>query len=368
METAEKLLNDVKSIIKINEEEINKTGKGFNLISLLGMENNERYCHSNIIAELLNHKGSHTFGNQFFKLFLDQVGINDFSTFDYEVLTEEYVGEIECTDGEKLRTFLDIVIKDKTNGNVILIENKIWAVDQHYQIERYYDKYKSKIVKLFYLNVNLWNECPTEREEIHKVFQNISYRNEIKNWLLDCLKETPLKPFVQNQIEAYYEIVLKISKLNNYKKMDDELKNTILLDKDNLKSYFKLLSLQDEIKFEITKKFMENILSVNLPIDKNNYGAKNTSFTLYNKNGIEIFLEFESKFSNFFLGITSLVNINISKLEVITKYNFIIKNENYIWKFVSQYNNVSFENLLDKENIDQVKEIIEELKIELDKF
>jgi hypothetical protein len=36
------LIDDVKEIIKKNTEEINKTGKGFNLLSILGMENNER--------------------------------------------------------------------------------------------------------------------------------------------------------------------------------------------------------------------------------------------------------------------------------------------------------------------------------------
>lgn len=143
------LLEDVRNIIKKNEKEINESGKGFNLISLLGMENNERYCHSNIIVELLNKNGSHTFGNTFFKLFLNQVEITDFDTENYEVVTEEYVGKIRCEDKEGkeffMRTFLDIVVKDKSNGNVILIENKIWANDQHYQIEGIITSTKKKL-------------------------------------------------------------------------------------------------------------------------------------------------------------------------------------------------------------------------------
>ena len=100
----ETLIDDIKIIIKENKDEINKTGKGFNLISLMGMENNERYTHSNIIAELLNANGSHTFGNKFLKVFLEQVGISNFDIKNYEVKTEEYVGKILLSNGERRRT------------------------------------------------------------------------------------------------------------------------------------------------------------------------------------------------------------------------------------------------------------------------
>ena len=110
METKiEEIIKDISKIIKENKKEINKTGKGFNLISILGMEENERYTHSNIIAELLKQNGTHPFGNKFFELFLNELKIKDFSISNYEVITEEYVG-LQLN----IRTFLDIVIKDKT--------------------------------------------------------------------------------------------------------------------------------------------------------------------------------------------------------------------------------------------------------------
>jgi hypothetical protein len=249
------LINDVKEIIKRNEEEINKTGKGFNLISILGMEENERYTHSNIIAELLKANGSHTFGNKFFDLFLKEVNISNFDSSNYEVLTEEYVGSIPCSDGSSLRTFLDIVIKDKNTGQVILIENKIWAEDQPYQIERYYDKYKEKIVKLFYLNVAEWKDCPTNRVEILNVFQNISYETNVKNWLANCIVASSEKSYVNRQIEAYYQTVLKISNQDIYKKMSEELVNIILKNEENFKTAEQISNKINEINSLIFKDF-----------------------------------------------------------------------------------------------------------------
>lgn len=250
------LIDDVKEIIKKNTEEINKTGKGFNLLSILGMENNERYTHSNIIAELLNAKGSHTFGNTFFKLFLEELNITDFNISNYQVITEEYVG-IQLG----VRTFLDIVIKDKITGKVILIENKIWADDQPFQIERYYEAYKGNILKLFYLNVNEWNECPTEREEIQLMFENISYKNEISKWLFDCKNAAIEKPFVYHQIETYYETVLKISNQNIYKNMNLEMTNKITESLENFETANEIANAYYNIKNVIIDDFRKELYS-----------------------------------------------------------------------------------------------------------
>lgn len=269
------LLDEVKNIIKTNEDEINKTEKGFNLISILGMENNERYTHSNIIAELLNAKGSHTFGNKFFELFLEQVGISNFDITDYHVITEEYFPNVKCGDEESMRTFLDIVIKERNTGRVILIENKIWAKDQFEQLERYYECHKDKIVKLFYLNVHQYdytfslenlerelNEVEeNEMQKIKKVYQSISYETIIKNWLANCIVASSEKPYVSKQIEVYYQTILKISNQNIYKKMSEDIKNKITENIENFETASEIANSYYDIKKVIIYEFRKELYS-----------------------------------------------------------------------------------------------------------
>ncbi len=251
----ETLIDDIKIIIKENKDEINKTGKGFNLISLMGMENNERYTHSNIIAELLNANGSHTFGNKFLKVFLEQVGISNFDIKNYEVKTEEYVGKILLSNGERRRTFLDIVVKDKTSGKVILIENKIWAEDQIEQLERYFKSYEGKIIKLFYLNVNIWNEFPTERPDILNVLQNISYQNEIRNWLANCIVASIDKPFVNKQIETYFQTILNITNQDIYSKMSTDINTKMIENLESFKTAIEIGERINVLKYEKIAEF-----------------------------------------------------------------------------------------------------------------
>lgn len=270
----EELLKDVKEIITENENEINKTGKGFNLISILGMEENERYTHSAIIAELFNRKGSHTFGNKFFKLFLEQVEVSDFNSSNYEVITEEYFSDVKCGNDELMRTFLDIVIKDKS-GKVILIENKIWAKDQFEQLERYYECYKDNIVKLFYLNVHHYDYSfslkKLERDlelddvkskeilKIKEVYQSISYEIVIKNWLANCIVASSEKPYVSKQIEAYYQTILKISKQDIYKKMSTEIERKLTESIENFKVATDISSFLTDLKNEKIQEFKTKV-------------------------------------------------------------------------------------------------------------
>lgn len=293
METKiEEIIKDISKIIKENKKEINKTGKGFNLISILGMEENERYTHSNIIAELLKQNGTHPFGNKFFELFLNELKIKDFSISNYEVITEEYVG-LQLN----IRTFLDIVIKDKTTEKVILIENKIWAEDQPMQIERYYEAYKGKILKLFYLNVNEWSECPTKPDGIQHVFENISYKTNIKNWLEKCIEISFKKPFISTQIEVYKEIILKISNQDIYKKMKIEIENRIIESFESFETAIEIekyiTNFKDEKKEEFRTKIKKSI--------------ENGSFTLLDK--VIHYEIVEDKEDFIFLGFT-LINTN----------------------------------------------------------
>ena len=59
----------VVSIVKKHEDEMDKDGSRFNIFSILNLSPNEVRLHSNFIAELLNRKGTHSFNNNFCRLF-----------------------------------------------------------------------------------------------------------------------------------------------------------------------------------------------------------------------------------------------------------------------------------------------------------
>ena len=350
------LMDDIKSIIKVNKEEINKTGKGFNLISLMGMENNERYTHSNIIAELLNSKGSHTFGNKFLKLFLEQVGISNFDSINYEVVTEEYVSNVTLNNGDLKRTFLDIVIKDRTSNKVIMIENKIWAVDQIEQLERYFKSYEGKIIKLFYLNVNVWNEFPTQRPDILNVLQNISYQNEIKNWLANCVVSSTDKPFVSKQIETYYQTILNITNQDIYSKMSTDINSKMTENKENFKTAIEIGERIHALKFEKIAEFKTK-LKQSFKGGSILYADKIVTYNIFEDNSDFIFLGFNLYENNMEHKI-HLNDINLKKqLEHIFNGKY---NDNFIgWVNSIDINNTDDIYILCKD----VDDLVEKTKI-----
>lgn len=263
------LLDEVKQIIRDKTVEINNTGLGFNLISILGMNHLET-THSKIIAELLDSKGSHNFGNKFLELFLKQVGINDFDKSNYKVIREEYFSDVSCGDGQSMRTFLDIVIKEVSTGKVILIENKIWAENQYKQLERYYECYQDKIIKLLYLNVfeydytfNLERKLTEEEKyklnKIKNVYQSISYETVIKNWLEDCVNTSVEKPYINHQIEAYYQTVLKISNQSIYSKMATTIFDKIMESSENLETAEKISQQYNEANSYLENEFFKRL-------------------------------------------------------------------------------------------------------------
>lgn len=353
------LIEEVKQIIERNESEINKNGRGFNLISILGMEHNERYTHSNIIAELLKKDGSHGFGNRFFELFLKEVEIKNFDIEDYQVITEEYFNGVKCSDGTEMRTFLDIVIKERKTGRVILIENKIWAEDQFEQIDRYYECYKDNIIKLLYLNVNVWDKCPSDNKEVVKVFQNISYINNISNWIKECLKISSEKPYVNQQIEAYHQTILKISNQDIYKKMNDEIV-THIIKNGYLKEYFDLVYKKEIVELEILKCFI--MQSCNIKFSDSNFGYAGTSINLFTDNNIIVDLVFEKKLENLYIKIYSIEEWRLFEIEKKQKITSLHRYDTYLYKMVDEFNSTKWENLLNPANIEKMQQSIINIK------
>ena len=195
------LLTQVSAISKKYDEIAEKTGENFNIFKILKMETKEVKTHSAFLAELLNPKGSHGKGDIFLKLFIEVVeegktsrlvkqehipytkkfDILDFNTSKARTKVEFHIGQTTDTEGGRI----DILIE--SGNNKIIIENKIHARDQPFQLVRY-KKYGNN-APIFYLT--LWQEQEPSTDSKKELkegedYKRISYENEILNWLEKC--------------------------------------------------------------------------------------------------------------------------------------------------------------------------------------
>jgi len=201
------------------------TGSNFNIFKILGVESSEVRLHSNFIAELLNPKGSHGQGDLYLSLFINQLGVSNFNSKSATVEVEKDTGCIDVNRIEGGR--LDILITDEKNEQII-IENKIYALDQKNQLLRYYN-YNPK-AHLIYLN--LFGDKPREystggllREESYKV---ISYQADIIEWLNSCMKESVTIPVVRESIAQYISLIKYLTNSTELKTMSNEIRELII--------------------------------------------------------------------------------------------------------------------------------------------
>lgn len=266
MEKLSGLLNMVSEVIReerIQKKERQKRGEYFNIFSVLRLETKEVRLHSAFLAELLNPEGSHGLGKQFLELFLNMVVRKskeepfDFETENAKVYVEHYIGVI--SEDKKSGGRIDLLIEDG-KGNAIIIENKINAGDQEYQLLRYNNFAKDiyKNYKLLYLTKDGGeaSEYSTGKEDFE--YQCISYRNNILPWLECCEQAAVRHPLIRETIHQY---IINLKEILNI--MEDSALNnlidSIVEEKDNILSIIRLKDNLGEMLHKMCKKKLEPI-------------------------------------------------------------------------------------------------------------
>ena len=228
--------------------------ENFNIFSILRNEYDEVNLHSKFIVELIKNK---TYGYKFLILFLKKIGINFFEIKDYQVFGEYTV---------KNNGRIDILIKiySKIEKKVIVLENKIYAEDQFQQLKRYYDSmvregYKDKEIEIVYLT--LFGQAPSEESILGLKGKNIieiSYKNEIIEWIEELIKEVAQNPIMRETLAQYKNL---LEKLTNSEEKDfmKELKEMILLNQEYLNIAWKLPDIVESIKVDLQLKFWQKL-------------------------------------------------------------------------------------------------------------
>jgi hypothetical protein len=253
------LLSLAKTIRHYEEALTQASGERFNLFNILHVGHYEVRTHSPMLAELLNPKGSHGQGSVFLRHFLTELKINDFDAENAHVDTEVPIGALGR---------LDIVITDG-NQRCIFIENKIYAVLQDKQLERYHER--DQKANLLFLTLN--GEPPSDwgnngvynTDSFERVFQRVSYKTNIVRWLESCRKEAATAPGVREAITQYIHLIQRLTQQNTSARMNDELIKEVLTgDKETYLAYVHLRDANLAIRRKIIEKLNADVLA-NLP-------------------------------------------------------------------------------------------------------
>lgn len=178
-------LSSYRSFLNLYEAELSPSFNSFNFI-----QPNEPKL-SDIIADLLDPKGSHGQGAVFLHLFLDIDKILAALKGQFEIVSDVSVRRERATDENR---FIDIVVcKPGVFG--IGVENKPWAEDRYQQISDYIKFLKKEFVDNFLCIYLSRDGAPpseesiatTEREDYErkKQFLTLSY-SVLRKWLSIC--------------------------------------------------------------------------------------------------------------------------------------------------------------------------------------
>lgn len=170
-------------IIKASQQKQNEIDGKYNVFYALRIWHKEVTLHSRILTDLLRVDGYHGLKAKPLQAFIDMLPIEaKFQCDDKVEVTDEKAA------GDMRR--IDIFLKD-ANGQVIIIENKIYACDQTNQIVDYHKfgcKQCEKPVVL-YLTLNGTTpskaSCGELKEEVD--YFCVSYSELIKNWIERCI-------------------------------------------------------------------------------------------------------------------------------------------------------------------------------------
>jgi hypothetical protein len=200
----QEFLDNYKTLYKEKEESDSKNTPDFSIFNIVDPEKYrpEERIHSPFLFDLLNTQGSHKQKAIFYELFIRNLlkdkadnFINENPT-DYYIKLEEPVKTLENNRGR-----IDIFIKSTKKRFAIIIENKWNSPDSsENQIFKYYDAkhgyYKREELLLIYLTkfggepakLNEEKKLKLNELKTNSTFYGISYKDEISNWLTDCIK------------------------------------------------------------------------------------------------------------------------------------------------------------------------------------
>lgn len=253
------ILNQVRIVsqkIKEQRKEKFERGENYNIFNDLGFMSDEVHLHSMFLANLLNPKGSHGQRGKFLEAFLKmlQKPFSAISTDNLElditnasVEVEKYIGRQTDSEGGRI----DIYLTDGKHS--IIIENKIYAGDQHHQMLRYWNYGMSQkgddTEKSFVLIYLTLDGCSPSIDSLGEDLKEndivcLSYKSDIRGWLDRCVELASRTPLVRETINQY---ISTIDILTNNVMEDNKDLLDILCKEENLDAVFDIIDSKENL-------------------------------------------------------------------------------------------------------------------------
>ena len=244
------ILNQVRIVsrkIKEQRKEKFERGENYNIFYDLGFMSDEVHLHSMFLANLLNPKGSHGQRGKFLEAFLKMLQKSFpaisadrlvLDTANASVEVEKYIGRQTDSEGGRI----DIYFTDGKHS--IIIENKIYAGDQHHQMLRYWNYGMSQkgddTEKSFVLIYLTLDGCSPSKDSLGEDLKEndivcLSYKSDIRGWLDRCVELASRTPLVRETINQYISTIDILT--NNVMEDNKELLD-ILCKEENLDAIY----------------------------------------------------------------------------------------------------------------------------------
>lgn len=244
------ILNQVRIVsrkIKEQRKEKFERGENYNIFYDLGFMSDEVHLHSMFLANLLNPKGSHGQRGKFLEAFLKMLQKSfpaisadnlELNMTNASVEVEKYIGRQTDREGGRI----DIYLTDGKHS--IIIENKIYAVDQHHQMLRYWNYGMSQkgddTEKSFVLIYLTLDGCSPSIDSLGEDLKEndivcLSYKSDIRGWLDRCVELASRTPLVRETINQYISTIDILT--NNVMEDNKELLD-ILCKEENLDAIY----------------------------------------------------------------------------------------------------------------------------------
>ena len=271
MNNLQNLLNLSSIIIKKGSQLLDATGGRFNIFQIIGVTTDEIRLHSAFLCELLNANGSHGLKDKPLEAFI-RICLDDKRTYleesgtyledKFYFNTSEAISQVEYYIGVKTETEggrIDILISDNAN-RAIIIENKIYAVDQECQMLRYH-KYSTKYSnsKLVYLSLDGKLPKGSSLGKASFNYITLSYKFDIIKWLTECKQLAVDLPLVREAISHYINLIKQLTNISLMDGINKEIVSLVMQSPENMQNAFELEKALIDVKIKTQWEFWEQL-------------------------------------------------------------------------------------------------------------